>query len=75
MSRKWVVFTCFDHDSWKNRLREIRRRFQVKRAKWTLRTDEVRALGHEVGFALVHNFPLVRVFSGHSYAALRRRSE
>ena len=72
VSRGYVLFTYFDQDSWKNRMRELRRRFQPKRAKWALRRAEVRSVCRQAGFDEVGSFPLVRVLSGHRYEVVRR---
>jgi SAM-dependent methyltransferase len=73
VSRQWAVFTYFNRDSLKNRIREFRRRFNGKRSKWTLSASEIRALAREQGFEPVCDVPLSRLFSGHHYAMFRRR--
>ena len=70
ISSGWVVFTYFDADSFKNRLREIRRRFDEKRQKWTLDRREIQRLADQYGFELRCVIPLSRLFSGHRYAVL-----
>ncbi len=72
VARRWVVATYFDEYSFKNLLRELRRPFNNKRSKWTLKTSEVRALGRARGFEMLHSIPIFRLSSGHRYALLRR---
>jgi SAM-dependent methyltransferase len=74
VSSGWVVFTYFDADSFKNRLREVRRHFGDRRQKWTLDGWEIRDLADRCGFDLHRVVPLSRFFSGHRYAVLRRRN-
>lgn len=73
VSGKWLVFTYFDQTSLKNCLRDFRRRFNGKRAKWTLHPGEVDALARSAGFDVVRSVPMSRLFSGHRYALLRRK--
>jgi SAM-dependent methyltransferase len=73
VSSQWVIFTYFDRDSIKNRLREWRRRFGKKRSKWTLSSSEILRLAEKAGFDVVYSIPLSRLFSGHRYVVLRRR--
>lgn len=76
ISDKWVVFTYFDTDSIKNMLHERARRANSgKRQKWTLSRQEVAATAEAVGFDVVKTVPLARLFSGHCYTVLRRKSE
>lgn len=67
-----ALFTFFDEGSFKNRLREFRRRFSSRRSKWTLRRDEIEELAREQGFSVTRFEPLSRLFSGHVYALLER---
>ncbi|MEQ8762372.1 MAG: class I SAM-dependent methyltransferase [Planctomycetota bacterium] len=71
VARRFVVATYFDEYSFKNLLRELRRPFNNKRSKWTLKTSEVRSLGRARGFELVESVPIFRLSSGHRYALLR----
>lgn len=73
VSSQWVVFTYFDQNSIRNRLREFRRRFNNKRSKWTLRSSEIETLAGRNNFEVVLNVPLSRLFSGHHYTVLRRK--
>lgn len=72
VSRNWLVFTYFDTDSVKNRTHEYRRRFNGKRSKWTLSSQEVADLSRAAGFELVRSAWMSRFFSGHRYVLLRR---
>jgi SAM-dependent methyltransferase len=76
VSRRCALITFFDEGSWKNRLREARRRFLAsgKRPKYTLRRDEVRRVAAEQGFRVVGFWPLSRLFSGHDFALFERAS-
>jgi ubiquinone/menaquinone biosynthesis C-methylase UbiE len=73
ISKQWAVFTYFDFHSVKNQLREFRRRFINKSAKWTLRASDIQKLADEAGFDIIRLIPLSYFFSGHRYAVLRRR--
>ena len=73
VSRKWVVFTFFDSDSFKNRMRGWSQRFGKKRSKWTLTTSEIVSLADQAGFEMAFSVPLSRLFSGHRYIVLKRR--
>lgn len=73
VSKQWVIFTYFDRDSLKNRLREWLRRLHKKRSKWTLSSSEIETLVEAAGFEVAHSVPLSRLFSGHRYVVLRRR--
>jgi SAM-dependent methyltransferase len=73
VSREWLVFTYFDTESIKNRTHEYRRRFNGKRSKWTLDSQEVKEVSREAGFDLVRSIWVSRFFSGHRYVLLRRR--
>jgi ubiquinone/menaquinone biosynthesis C-methylase UbiE len=74
VSKGWVIFTYFDQDSIKNRLREWRRRFRNKRSKWTLSRSEIQTIAEEAGFDLFYSTPLSRFFSGHRYVVLRKKN-
>jgi SAM-dependent methyltransferase len=74
VSRRCALITFFDERSWKNQLREARRRFAAsgKRSKYTLRRDEVHRAAAEQGFRVVGFWPLSRLFSGHDFALFER---
>ena len=72
VSGKWLVFTYFDTESIKNRTHEFRRRFNGKRSKWTLDSQEVNEVSQAAGFAMVQSIWMSRFFSGHRYVLLRR---
>lgn len=74
VTSQWAVFTYFDHNSIKNRLREMTRRFKKKRSKWTLSFRDIAALSEKAGFEVVCSVPLSRLFSGHRYVVLRYAS-
>ena len=73
VSREWLVFTYFDTESIKNRTHEFRRRFNGKRSKWTLDSQEVKQVSQSAGFEVVRSIWMSRFFSGHRYMLLRRR--
>jgi len=75
VSSQWAIFTYFDRDSVKNRLREWRRRFKTMRSKWTLSLSDIETLAGEAGFDVVCSVPLSSLFSGHCYVVLRRSSD
>lgn len=72
ISNRWVLFTYFDTDSFKNLSHERRRKFKNKRPKWTLTAAEVAEKAEEAGYEVVESVPLSRLFSGHRYTMLRR---
>lgn len=74
VSRKWVMFTHFDVDSFKNRTHEQRRRYNGKRSKWTMSLAQVQDLAQAQGFRLVQSAWLSRIFSGHRYTLWRRQA-
>jgi hypothetical protein len=73
VARRFVIMTFFDHHSVKNRLRRMRRPFNRKPPKMTMRVDEVRGLAREQGAELVAAPPLSRLFSGHRYGLMVKR--
>jgi SAM-dependent methyltransferase len=72
VSKKWALFTYFDAESVKNRMHEFGRRFNHKRAKWTLTFDEVQMVGRAEGFEVIQWAWISRFFSGHRYMLMRR---
>jgi SAM-dependent methyltransferase len=70
VARRFVIMTFFDHHSVKNYLRRMRRPFNRKPPKMTMRVDEVRSLAREHGAELVAAPPLSRLFSGHRYGLM-----
>ncbi len=74
VSGEWVMFTYFDAASVKNRTHERRRRSNGKRSKWTLSFEQVQNLAQAEGFQVVQWAWLSRLFSGHRYTLLRRKS-
>lgn len=74
ISRRWVIVTIFDRASLKNRLRELSRRFNGKRSKFTFRRSDVESIAREAGYALVKGIPISRLSSGHVFYVLERAS-
>lgn len=74
ISRQWVVFTYFDYYSIKNIWHEIRRIFNRKRSKWTIKEYEINQMAQDMGFEIFRSIPLSRLFSGHRYVVLRKKS-
>jgi len=74
ISDHWVVFTYFDAHSVKNLLREVRCKLFGKSPKWTLKASEIREIAETMGFEVAHSIPLSRLFSGHRYVALRKKT-
>jgi SAM-dependent methyltransferase len=72
VSGRFLLVTYFDYQSIKNRWYEYRRRFNGKRAKWTLDYKEVEELSRANGFEIVASLWLSRFFSGHRYVLLRK---
>ena len=73
VSGNWLAFTYFDEASIKNRLHELRRRYNSKRPKWALQLQEIEALGRAHGFEVVRSLWMSRFFSGHRYLLLKRK--
>jgi hypothetical protein len=74
ISRQWVIFTYFDYYSIKNIWREIRRVFNGKSSKWTLKESDINQIAQEMGFEVFRSIPLSRLFSGHRYVVLGKKS-
>ena len=72
LSRRAVVVTFFDAASLKNLLREIRRPFNKKRSKFSLRRKQVREHAREHGYRVQRFAALSHVGSGHVFALLTR---
>jgi|GEM_PF-384758 len=72
ISGGWVVVTIFDRASLKNRLRELRRKFNNKRPKNAFSRAEVAELAESEGFTVQARFPVSRLASGHLYYVLGR---
>lgn len=74
VAARWAIFSYFDHDSLKNRIRRLRRRLgSRRRLKSTLRRAEVRELAEEAGFVLRADPMLFRIGSGHRLVLAERR--
>ncbi len=73
VARRAAIFTYFDHDSVKARMRRAYARLNPrKREKWTIATRDVERIAAESGVRLVRAVPISRLFSGHRYALLLR---
>ncbi len=70
VSRRFVIMTYFDHYSLKNVIRRLRRPFNRKEPKMTMKTVRVAELCRELGARLVDAPPLSRIGSGHLYALI-----
>jgi ubiquinone/menaquinone biosynthesis C-methylase UbiE len=71
VSKRWVVATFFDERSFKNMLR---RALSSKRPKNTMAVPRVRELAEKAGFEVRAMLPLSRLFSGHRYLVLERKT-
>jgi len=72
VSRGWAVVTIFDSRSLKNRLRELRRRFNKKRPKNVFSRERVAEIAEAAGFVVRDAIPLSRLASGHLFYVLER---
>jgi len=73
VSRRWALFSYFDHNSVKSLTRRIRRRFGGKRRlKSTLSRKAVRALAAEAGFVVREDPLLFLIGSGHRLVLAER---
>jgi len=73
VSRRFVVMTFFDHDSLKNRIRQVRAPFNKKPPKMTMTIAQVRMLARAHGAELVACPALFALFSGHRFALMVKR--
>jgi SAM-dependent methyltransferase/uncharacterized protein YbaR (Trm112 family) len=70
VASNFVIMTYFDYHSVKNSLRRLRRPFNKKPPKMTMRTSEVRTLAAKHGARLA-KFPMLEpLSSGHRYALM-----
>lgn len=67
-----VIVSWFSATSFKNRLRELRRRFDGRRSKNTLTYEQVRTQSAAAGFREVASAPLSRLTSGHVFSLFER---
>ncbi len=74
VSRRFAIFSYFDHASFKNLLRRVRTRVGLTRkpAKSTLRRSEVHALVAAAGFRVVEDPWLFVIGSGHRLTLAER---
>ncbi len=70
IAKRAVIFTYFSHHSVKNTLRRLRKPFDRKRPKNTLRPTRVAELAAEAGWLVDRSSPISRLSSGHIYALL-----
>lgn len=77
VSAGWVVFSYFDHASFKNTLRRLRTKLGLTRKspKNTLRRGEVHALARESGYEIVEDPRLFLIGSGHRLVLARRAGD
>lgn len=72
VSRRFVLTTFFDESSFKNRLREWRKRRGGKKSKKSLSREEVAERAAAAGYRVVGQWRLSSLFSGHTFALLER---
>ena len=74
VSDRQVLMTFFDAGSFKHRMRELRRGLGGgKRSKYTLSRADVTAVARKHGYEPVGFWRLSVLFSGHTFALLRRQ--
>lgn len=73
VSKQFVIMTFFDYYSVKNTLRRIRKPFNKKPPKMTMKTSEVEAIANQHGFDLVARPLLSPTSSGHRYALMVKK--
>ena len=70
VTKRFLIVSFFDHYSLKNRLRQLRRPFNLKPPKSTMRTGELRRLAQDCSARLVESPALFLIGSGHRYALM-----
>ena len=70
VSKRFVIMTYFDYHSVKNTLRRVRRPFNKKPPKMTMKTSEVAAIAEAHGATLVKCPNLAALSSGHRYGLM-----
>jgi SAM-dependent methyltransferase len=70
VTRRFLIMSFFDYYSLKNTLRRLRRPFNRKPPKSTMRTGELRRLAQDCGARLVESPALFLLGSGHRYALM-----
>lgn len=70
VSKRFLIMSFFDHYSLKNIVRRLRRPFNRKPPKSTMRRDQLRRLAREYGGRLVESPALSLLWSGHRYALI-----
>ncbi|MFQ5750333.1 MAG: hypothetical protein ACE5H3_12915, partial [Planctomycetota bacterium] len=73
VARRYAVFTFFEADSLKNRMRRRKVRRGTRRPKSTLRLAQVRGWGREAGFEILEAPYLFWIGSGHRLVMAQRR--
>jgi PHD/YefM family antitoxin component YafN of YafNO toxin-antitoxin module len=70
VSKRFVIMSFFDYYSLKNTLRRLRRPFNRKPSKSTMKTRELRRLAQDCGATLVACPAIFSMGSGHRYALM-----
>jgi SAM-dependent methyltransferase len=70
VTRRFLIMSFFDYYSLKNTLRRLRRPFNRKPPKSTMRKGELRRLAQDCGARLVESPALFLIGSGHRYALM-----
>ena len=70
VSKRFLIMTFFDYHSLKNRLRRLRRWFNRKPPKSTMKVAELQRLAKDCGATLVECPTLFLIGSGHRYALI-----
>jgi protein-S-isoprenylcysteine O-methyltransferase Ste14 len=72
VSRKWVILTYLDTDSFHHFVRSASRRLEGKPVKWSMSNEEVADVASSQGFEVMDSTLLSPMFSGQRYAVLMR---
>ena len=70
VSKRFLIMSFFDYDSVKNIVRRLRRPFNRKPPKSTMRRGQLRRLARDCGARLVEAPALSLLWSGHRYALI-----
>ncbi len=70
VSKRFVIMSFFDYYSPKNTLRRLRRPFNRKPSKWTMKVRELQRFAKDCGATLVECPSLFLIGSGHRYALM-----
>lgn len=76
VSKSYVIATFFDEFSFKNRLREFRRKYlgSRKRGKFTMSMEQLTKIGAAANWEMLAAIPISRVASGHKYVVFENKS-